>query len=217
MNKKILSTGVLVILLVLPVLFIVILNTGENHYEVANFPDENGKRDKYLKNMDGTIHILPDFSFTDQEGKTVGLKDVKGKIIIADYIFTRCQTICPKMTTQLERVQAAFIDNPDVVMLSHTVDPAFDSSNVLKRYAAEHGAQYGKWYFLTGDKQKLYSHAANGYKIVAREEAEGPEAFVHSEKVVLLDKLGRIRGFYDGTDSAKIDTLILETKVLLKE
>jgi len=217
MNKNFIKTGILSLLLVVPVLFIIFLNTGQNEYQLQRFKDVEGNPTKYLLNEDGKPHQLPPFSFIDQTGKTFTEKDIEGKVVIADYIFTRCQTICPKMSSNLESVQRAFANNPDVVLLSHTVDPEFDTVAVLNTYAKVHGALAGKWYFLTGEKAKLYKQAAEGYKIVASEDATGPDAFVHSDRVVLLDRAGRIRGYYNGTDSMQIDTLILETKIVLSE
>lgn len=217
MNKNFIKTGILSLLLVVPVLFIIFLNTGQNEYQLQRFKDVEGNPTKYLLNEDGKPHQLPPFSFIDQTGKTFTEKDIEGKVVIADYIFTRCQTICPKMSSNLESVQRAFANNPDVVLLSHTVDPEFDTVAVLNTYAKVHGALAGKWYFLTGEKSKLYKQAAEGYKIVASEDATGSDAFVHSDRVVLLDRAGRIRGYYNGTDSMQIDTLILETKIVLSE
>jgi len=217
MNKNLMKTGILSLLLLVPVLFIIFLNTGKNSYQLERFRTIDGKPTKYLLNEDGQPHKLPPFSFTDQYGKPFTEKDIAGKVVIADYIFTRCQTICPKMSNYLEDVQRAFADNPNVVLLSHTVDPDFDSVAVLNTYAKVHGALQGKWYFLTGEKSELYKHASEGYKIVASEEATGPDAFVHSDRIVLLDKNGYIRGYYNGTDSMQVDTLILETKIVLSE
>ena len=217
MNKNLVKTGILSLLLVVPVLFIIFLNTGKNTYQLERFRDVEGNPTKYLLNEDGKPHKLPPFSFTDQDGKTITEKDIEGKVVIADYIFTRCQTICPKMSSNLESVQRAFADNPNVVLLSHTVDPEYDTVQVLNSYAKLHGALSGKWHFLTGEKEKLYKQASEGYKIVASEEANGPDAFVHSDRIVLLDRNGFIRGYYNGTDSMQIDTLILETKIVLSE
>ncbi len=217
MNKNLVKTGILSLLLVVPVLFIIFLNTGKNTYQLERFRDVEGNPTKYLLNEDGQPHKLPPFSFTDQDGKTITEKDIEGKVVIADYIFTRCQTICPKMSNNLESVQRAFADNPNVVLLSHTVDPEYDTVQVLNSYAKVHGAISGKWHFLTGEKEKLYKQASEGYKIVASEEASGPDAFVHSDRIVLLDRNGYIRGYYNGTDSMQIDTLILETKIVLSE
>ncbi len=217
MNKNLVKTGILSLLLVVPVLFIIFLNTGKNTYQLERFRDVEGNPTKYLLNEDGQPHKLPPFSFTDQDGKTITEKDIEGKVVIADYIFTRCQTICPKMSSNLESVQRAFADNPNVVLLSHTVDPEYDTVQVLNSYAKVHGAISGKWHFLTGEKEKLYKQASEGYKIVASEEASGPDAFVHSDRIVLLDRNGYIRGYYNGTDSMQIDTLILETKIVLSE
>lgn len=204
----------LFLLLVLPVVLIFFLNTGKTHFKPLPifFPD--GIEDS---SSTGGQHVIPDFSLTDQEGKPFTRENLKGKIVIADFIFTRCGTICPKMTSELTRVQQAFKDQPDVILVSHTVDPEYDSTNVLKQYAQEYGATYGKWFMLHGPKDKLYRLARKGYVLPVDDGDGGPEDFVHSEKVVLVDKQGRIRGFYDGTNPLKVDTLMLETRLLLQE
>jgi len=220
MSKNYKKVGILIAILIVPTIFILFLREGTNHFEVKNFPDAEGNpgKSKYLLDLDETsIHYVKPFKFTDQEGKVVTEQVTKDKVTIVDYIFTRCQTICPRMSTQMERVQGAFKGNKDIVILSHTVDPDHDTAKVLKAYADAHHAVYGQWFFLTGKKEDLYRQASDSYRIVTSKESTGPDAFVHSDKMVLIDKKGRIRGFYSGTDSTKVDTLILETKIILTE
>lgn len=215
--SKATKTGLLVLILVVPVLFIWLLNNSKSHFEVANFPGPEGSKLRYMLNEDGEVHTLPDFSFTDQQGKVLTKKDVEGKVLIANFMFTRCPSICPDMSTQLKRVQEEFKANPDVLILSHTVDPEYDTVQVLDEYAQAYGAKYGKWYMLTGPKPVLYEQARAGFKLPVPQGDGGPDDFVHSDKLVLLDKKGRIRGFYSGTDPLKVDTLMIETRIVLTE
>lgn len=211
---KVKSALLLMILLVVPVVLIVFLNTGQNHYKPLPIFFPEGIEDS---SSTGKQHVIPPFQLTDQEGNPFTEANLAGKIVIADFVFTRCQSICPQMTSELTRVQQAFKDRQDVILVSHTVDPEYDTTAVLKAYADKYGAQYGKWFMLHGSKEKLYSLARKGYVLPVQDGDGGPEDFVHSEKVVLVDKQGRIRGFYDGTNPLKVDTLILETRLLLQD
>ena len=121
------------------------------------------------------------------------------------------------MSNQLMRVQHEFKDDNNIMILSHTVDPEHDTPAVLAEYAKKHNAIQGKWYFVTGDKKKLYDLARNSYFITAMDGDGGPDDFIHSEQFVLIDKDKRIRGFYDGTDYNEITRLIDEVKVLRLE
>jgi protein SCO1 len=215
MKNNFWKAGLLVVLLVVPVLLIFYLNTGQNHYEVANFRGEEGEKLKYLLAEDGSVHHVGPFQFTDQQGKPATQAVMQGKVAIADFIFTRCQTICPKMSAQMTRVQDALKDEPNLVILSHTVDPDYDTAQVLNQYAAEYKAIYGKWYLLTGPKKALYDHARYQYKLPVPQGDGDPADFIHSDRMVLVDQEGRIRGFYNGTDKLKVDTLILEARILL--
>ncbi len=157
---------------------------------------------------DTVYHSIPPFSFVNQDGKAVTDRDMLGFIYVADFFFTHCQGICPKMTNQLTRVQEIFKNNKEVKILSHTVDPKRDSVQRLKEYAVQWGAQPGKWDFVTGSKKELYMLARKGYFISATDGDGSEEDFVHSEKFVLIDKKGHIRGFYDGTVREEVDLLI---------
>jgi protein SCO1/2 len=121
------------------------------------------------------------------------------------------------MTSQLVRVQETFKDNAEVKIISFTVDPTNDSPEVLDKYAKSHRAISGKWSFLTGTKDSIYTLAKNGFFLSALENTTGPEQFDHAPHFVLVDKKGWIRGYYNGTDEKEVDRLITETKILLKE
>jgi protein SCO1 len=211
------KTGILAALLVLPVLVFLLLNKfGTNHYNVqVYYPLDSAYQDGKYKVTD--YHTIPDFNLIDQDGKPLRGQDLKGYTYVADFFFTSCPGICPKLTNQLKRVQEEFASNDEIKILSITVDPSHDSVEVLKNYAEMNGAIPGKWFFATGQKDSIYHLAHNGYFISAGEEKNGPEAFLHSSKLILVDKEGRIRGYYDGTSQDEVDRLRVEIKVILHE
>ncbi|MDP3558046.1 MAG: SCO family protein [Bacteroidota bacterium] len=170
-----------------------------------------------LKINDTTYHFIPDFEFTNQFNQQVTQADLKNKIYVTEYFFTTCQSICPVMNTNLERVYAEFKNNPEFLIVSHTVDPEMDSVPVLLEYAKKHGVVSNKWLFLTGEKAKLYDIARKGYLLNAEEGTGDADDFIHTQNFALIDKDKHIRGFYDGTDSLEINRLINEIKLLIKE
>lgn len=145
-------------------------------------------------------HFIADFSFTNQNGKTITQKDYEGKIYVADFFFTTCKSICPKMTTNLVDVQKAFLNNPKVKLLSFTVTPDIDSVSVLKDYAQLNGVVDSKWNLVTGDKKAIYTMARKSYLAVKQGKPEEQYDMVHTENFVLVDSKKRVRGFYDGTN-----------------
>lgn len=188
---------------------------GENKFEI---PVMNPSSPDCKATVVGGTHRIPPFRFTSQDGKEVTDKDFEGKVYIVDFFFSRCPDICPTMTAELVRVQEAFKDAEEVKMLSFSVDPAHDSVEVLKEYATKFAINTKQWSLVTGDKKEIYNMARCGYFISARENSS-PIAvdFVHSDKVVLIDKEKRIRGYYSGTSRKEIDRLITEIQILLKE
>ena len=162
-------------------------------------------------------HTIADFSFTNQNGKTITHKDYEGKIYVADFFFTTCGSICPIMTTNMIDVQKAFADNPKVMLLSHTVTPEIDSVSVLKKYAVEKGVIDSKWNLVTGDKKDIYSMARKSYLAVKLGKPEELYDMVHTENFVLVDAERRVRGFYDGTKKEEIKKLIEDIHWLLTE
>ena len=153
-------------------------------------------------------HTIADFSFTNQNGETITQKDYEGKIYVADFFFTTCQTICPVMTTNMVEVQKAIINNPKVMLLSHSVLPDIDSVPVLKKYAIEKGVIDSKWNLVTGDKKDIYGIARKSYLAVKTGKPEEMYDMVHTENFVLVDAERRVRGFYDGTKKEDIKRLI---------
>ena len=162
-------------------------------------------------------HTIADFSFTNQNGKTITQKDYEGKIYVADFFFTTCGTICPKMTSNLEEVQKAIINNPKVMLLSHTVFPEVDTVEALKAYAIKHGVVDSKWNLVTGDKKQIYAMARKSYLAVKLGKPSELYDMVHTENFVLVDAKRRVRGFYDGTKKEDIQKLIEDINFLSNE
>jgi protein SCO1/2 len=170
-----------------------------------------------LKVNDTTYHFIPDFEFTDQNGKKVNKQRLKNKIYVTEFFFTTCKSICPVMNDHLVSVYKEFKAVPDFMILSHTVDPETDSVPVLKDYANAHGVNDDRWLFVTGDKKDLYEVARKGYLLNAEEGDGGEEDFIHTQNFALIDKDSHIRGFYEGTDSLEIVRLKQDIRILLKE
>lgn len=156
------------------------------------------------------------FGFIDQNGDTVTEADVNGKIWVADFFFTSCPTICPKMKNEMLRVWETFKDDDRVLILSHTIDPEHDTREVLKEFADRLEITGNRWRFITGDKDSIYAMAER-YMISAAEDPSAPGGLVHSGAFVLLDGERRIRGYYDGTNPQAVDSLMSDMKALLKK
>ncbi len=165
-----------------------------------------------------SIHTIPAFSFTNQNGETITEKTVEGKIYVADFIFTRCGSICPKMTANMGLIQDKFKNDDEVILLSHSVTPEMDSVPVLKRYAENKGVISGKWHLLTGNKDAIYTIAKKQYYAgdTIGYYQTGNE-FLHTENFILLDKKRRIRGVYNGTLPVEMDRLIEDIGTLKLE
>jgi protein SCO1/2 len=172
--------------------------------------------DPAVRNTPGE-HRIADFALIDQLGDTITLADTEGRIIVSDFFFTTCPTICPKMTVQMARVQAAFREEDRLLLLSHSVTPEMDSVPVLAAYAALHDADPKRWRLLTGARTQIYALARRSYFACLDEGDGGPDDFVHTENFVLVDPQRRIRGFYDGTSARDVDRLIGDIRKLLKE
>ena len=216
------KAGILIVMLVVPALvFVLLKGFSTNHFKVPYLvPEITEEGEVKMNGKDTVFHKIPKFSLIDQNGNVFSSAQTKNKIYVADFIFTSCKTICPKMTSELVRVQDDFLHNKDVILVSHTVDPTHDTPQVLKEYTKKNDAQDGKWFFLTGDKKAIYNLGINGYK-VSMADAEAydknvpiDETFIHTEKLLLIDKEGYIRGFYDGTSKEDVDRLIVEIKIL---
>jgi protein SCO1/2 len=162
-------------------------------------------------------HTIADFSFTNQNGKTITQKDYEGKIYVADFFFTTCGSICPIMTTNMVDVQKAFLNNPKVMLLSHSVLPDIDDVAALKAYAQKNGVVDSKWNLVTGDKKEIYRMARKSYLAVKLGKPNELYDMVHTENFVLVDAKRRVRGFYDGTKKEEIQRLIEDINWLCEE
>ncbi len=164
---------------------------------------------------------VPDFRLTAHTGQPLSLDDLKGKVWVAEFFFSTCAGICVEMNTNMKAVQKAFADVPDVLIVGFTVDPENDTVEVLREYAKDYGAREGKWFFVTGSKKDIYRLARHGFKVAVEEvppaEEGGPIDFIHSDRFILVDRQGRIRGYYNGTDKAQVQRLIADIRNLLRE
>lgn len=162
-------------------------------------------------------HTIADFSFINQNGKTITQQDYEGKIYVADFFFTTCGSICPKMTTNLSDIQKIFATNPKVKLLSFTVFPETDSVPVLKAYAKKNHVDDAKWNLVTGDKKEIYTMARKSYLAVKLGKPGELYDMVHTENFVLVDTKKRVRGFYDGTNKEDMKRLIEDITFLAND
>jgi protein SCO1/2 len=162
-------------------------------------------------------HSIQDFKLYNQNGDTITQDFYKNKIYIADFFFTTCQTICPIMTDHMLQIQEKLKNDDDVLLLSHTVIPNYDSVPVLRKYADEKGVIDEKWNLVTGDKKEIYDLARKSYLAAKSSGDGGAFDMIHTENFVLVDKEKRIRGFYDGTNSTAIEDLMHDVEVLKNE
>jgi protein SCO1 len=170
------------------------------------------------KSQIDTLHTLSNFEFRNQNNEKIRSETFRGKIHIANFFFTVCPSLCPRLMTQMQDVQTAFKDNKNVLIASYSVTPQIDSVATLKKYANVHGIIDGKWHLLTGNKKAIYETARKGY--FADENLgtqKGENDFLHTENFILIDKNLHIRGIYNGTLQLEIQQLIEDIKVLEKE
>jgi protein SCO1 len=213
-NGSVRRVSVIIAILLLPCIVFLVLLTGKHRIKPLEIlgPIEVSEKG------DTIYHTVPDFHFINQEGKEVSQENLEGKIYVADFFFASCPSICPKMTDELSRIAHKFRNQKSFMIISHTVNPDKDLVPVLAEYAKRFKADPKKWYFVTGDKKEIYDIARNGYFITASKGDGGPDDFIHDPGFVLIDKEKRIRAYCDdGTDPAKVDTLIDKIRVLLAE
>lgn len=166
---------------------------------------------------DTTDHFIGEFNLVNQEGETITSKSFEGKIYVANFIFTTCPKMCPLMTSNLKTVYSAYLNDPEISFISHSVTPLEDSVPVLKAFAMEYDIKGTQWHFVTGEKPDIYDLARKNYFAATSVGNGDDHDFVHTENFVLVDKLKRIRGIYDGTSFDQIDQLIEDIKTLKNE
>jgi protein SCO1/2 len=172
------------------------------------------------RNVEGTdtvYHVIAPFRFMDQDSVAVTNETFKDKIYVADFFFTSCRTICPIMKTQMLRVYKATADMDDVLLLSHSIDPEYDTIALLHDFASRLGVTSNRWHFVTGAKDSIYKIAQTSYFATAMEDKTEPDGFIHSGAFLLIDRKGRIRGKYDGTKEDDVNRLITDIKKLRRE
>ena len=173
---------------------------------------ENGKTV-----YDTVFTAIPSFRFINQDNKIITEKDYNGKVYIADFFFTTCPSICPKMTNTLTLVQEKLKGEPNFGILSHTIDPEFDNPSKLKAYAQKNNANPVVWNFVTGNRDTLYDLCENYYMAFAKMDSLAEGGYIHSGFLILIDKNKFVRGAYDGTRPEMADSIAADVKLLLKE
>lgn len=218
--KKFKKSFFLIVILAGPIIFYFVLKSGTNHYSHLpilgeKFVDSTLVNNKWV--VDTQYHHIAPFQMLNSYGELVTDKTFDSSVYVANFFFATCKTICPTMSSNIEKLQKEFENNPSVKFISYTVDPEHDSPEVLNDYGKEHNAIRNKWYLVTGKKEEIYQLARESYLLNVEKGNGGPDDFIHSELFVLVDKNKRIRGIYDGTKDYEIDTCKDEIKVLLNE
>jgi protein SCO1/2 len=211
---------ILGLLLLAPVLaFLFLYSFGTNHFALRTYyptrVDSTQVGGKWQR--DTVFHQVGNFRLRTQTGQWLTQQNLGNGVYVASFFFTTCPQVCPRLNTQLQRVQEKFRKDPRVKLVSHTVDPQHDSVAVLANYAEQYGAIAGKWYFLTGPKDSINRLALEEYKIASPGPATIAQApgLVHSQRLVLIDRDKHIRGVYDGLDPKEVDRLMTEIRILL--
>lgn len=207
---------ILILILLVPSLAYLVLTTGKHNIKKLQYfgPKslaENGK--------DTIYHTIPAFSLIDQDGNPFGDKDLNNKIYVANFFFTSCPTICPKMQTLMKKIQDTddFKKLNDFKLVSFTVDPDNDTPEKLKEFSNLIKAEKNRWYFLTGNRDSIYDLAYKGFMVNAMEDKKADGGFLHSDILLLIDKEKRVRGIYEGTSYKDVKRLIDEAKVLVAQ
>ena len=160
---------------------------------------------------------VPSFSLTDQSGKPFGDGDLVGKVVIANFVFTRCPTVCPVFTRKFRALIESLDDVEPMLFVSISVDPTHDTSEVLEAYAAKHDADPSRWKFLTGDPEAIKATAEDGLKLAMERSGTLPDGtpdIVHATHFVLIDQQGRIRGYYDSDEKERRTAIAADARAL---
>lgn len=178
-----------------------------------------GNKETIIKQgkVDTLYQQIPAFQFLNQDSSWVSDRDYAGKIYVADFFFTSCPTICPKMKTQMLRLYERYANENQLALLSFSIDPDFDQPHVLKAYADRLHIKSPKWNLVTGAKAKIYELGQKSFMVTAQEDKNEAGGFVHSGVFILVDKQKHVRGIYDGTKEQEVNHLIEDIELLLKE
>lgn len=207
---------ILILILLVPSLAYLVLTTGKHNIKKLQY---FGPKSLAANGKDTIYHTIPAFSLIDQDGKPFGDKDLNNKIYVANFFFTSCPTICPKMQTLMKKIQDTddFKKLNDFKLVSFTVDPDNDTPQKLKEFSNLIKAEKNRWYFLTGNRDSIYDLAYKGFMVNAMEDAKADGGFLHSDIMLLIDKEKRVRGIYEGTSYKDVKRLIDEAKVLVAQ
>jgi protein SCO1/2 len=167
--------------------------------------------------VDTVYQTISPFSYLNQDSVVISDKDFDNKIYVADFFFTSCNTICPKMHRNMLEVYKKFKDNPNVRILSHSIDIKYDQPSRLKSYATKLGVESDKWAFVHGSRDSIFNIAAKSYLVAAYEDNADPQGLVHQGWFVLVDTKKQLRGAYDGTDEGQVKQMMLDMEKLLEE
>ena len=188
----------------------------EEKFELAIFTPSDVRATLVHPSLVGkTEHTIPNFTFINQDSLTITEKTIEGKIYVVDFFFTSCPSICIDLTNNLKLVQEAFKDSDDVFILSHSVDPKYDTVSRLKKYGEIHNINSKKWFLLRGTIEQITQMAQLGYFAIAEFRNHTEYELIHTENVILVDQNRKIRGIYNGTSSIDIGYLIADIKKLL--
>ncbi len=167
--------------------------------------------------IDTLYKTIPHFSYLDQDSNLIENKNLLGKIYVADFFFTSCPTICPIMQKNMVKLSNVYAQDEDIYFVSYSIDPTHDTVQKLKKYANQLGISGKHWYLLTGNRDSTYKLAEKGYFATAKSDSTAPGGIVHSGGLILVDKLQRIRGIYDGTLDDEVEKLKGDLKILKAE
>lgn len=198
-SSKYTKVIILVLILLLPAAFYLTMQSGRHHYTKLPYIGPKEAVQNELGGYDTIFHTIPYFEFTNQDGNIVTRDDLLGNVYVTDFFFATCPTICPRMAGNMKYLQDKFKDKKDLRFISITVNPEHDTVEVLREYADMVHADTENWTFLTGEKDKIYDLALNGFFASVGEDEVAPGGFLHTQYFVLVDKKGHIRGLFDGT------------------
>lgn len=195
---------------------IILLGCNKKNENIRLLPVLGPKKTD-VQTGDTLYHSILPFRLKSQYNTDISLDTIHGKILVTDFFFATCRSICPEMSKHMAALQKKYADDDSLIFLSHTVNPMHDSVEVLRAYAEQYGAIRGKWYLLTGNRDSIYYLAKHGYLINALEDEEAEQGFLHSELFVLVDPDGHIRGYYDGTSEEEMRRLENDIALLKQE
>ncbi len=220
MNKKALLALMLAILMPLTGYFLVKYYSKQAVHMPGKYylPDSVVVRERNGKKVTDTIwHKVKNIQFTNQLGKKVSLDDLHGKIIVLDFFFTRCPSICPGLAKSMKRLQDSFVKNDSIVQfISISIDPEHDSVPQLRKFADRYNINHDTWWMVTGDKKEIYDFAINEIKANVADPGVDT-AFIHTENFFVLDSNRIVRGFYNGFDTLRQANLVRDIPLLMLE